>query len=106
PVARDADDLREPLAVVPDPLAQRVFARPEAAGERLVHDDDGQRARTVLRRGRAPAYERDPHRLEVAHADDVEVELHVLAGPRLVALHGDEAALPVEPERDVVRERD
>ena len=66
-IADDADDLARELFVAPhgQPFTDRVFSGEDAAGERLVDEDDGRSLRRVTLREVASGFNRDTHRPEV-----------------------------------------
>ena len=73
----DHADHRSPRAVGradPQLFANRRLVRPSLARELVVDDDDGGRTGAVLGREVAAREARDPKRLEIARADDVEMQ--------------------------------
>ena len=96
-VARNADDFKErpfrPLEA--QAFAQRVFARPECVGQRLVDDRDGGRAFAVCVRELAPAHEMRAHRLEISGPDDVEADARAVVSALRGSPFGDDLHLRV-----------
>ena len=96
-VGGHAHDLGVRFVAGADELSQRIDVREVASGEGLVDDDDGRRT-DAIRPAKLPAANpRNPHRLEIARADDVHERRRASAGP---------APANVEaPLHDVARER-
>ena len=79
----DADDLEFPAERVGQTSAQRV-SREESIREQIVDHDDALAAHAIAPVERPAGPHRNLHRLEIALRHDVDDELHVFAGPRLI----------------------
>src|SRR5262245_26055981 len=74
-VARHADDFGRLIGVRShlqlQPLAQRVFIRPNAARQSLIDDRNARRLRVIALGKLAAQQQRDVHRLQIARRDEV-----------------------------------
>jgi len=97
-VGGDADDLqRRRLRVEYEVAADGARSRPISRRHRFVDDHHRRLTGTIAAVEGTPFTNRDAQRLEVGRRDDVEVELHVFVGSRLITRNGDGG--PGAPER-------
>ena len=98
-VAEDADHFVGVLRIarLPEPLADRLLARPELLGHRVV-DEDRARIGAVARVAQSPLHQPHAHRLQIVAVDPAVLDQRRLVrSPRRAAIDR-ELAVPAEVE--------